>query len=102
MRLTSSTSDNSTPGSFQQDANFTDVGLPFSFAQLSVWVKQAGSSDKFFGLDPLTRAIDVAQCSHRVIPAKIEIKLRKKEVGHKWGQIEGEEVQLTTAGAAGE
>ena len=44
-----------------------------------------------FDLDPLTHAVDVAGSSHRANPAKIEIKMKKKQPGIKWAKIEGED-----------
>lgn len=35
--------------------------------------------------------MDVAGSSHRANPAKIEIKMKKKQPGIKWAKIEGED-----------
>lgn len=54
-----------------------------------------------FDLDPLAHPVDVTTSTTRVIPAKIEFKLRKATVGIKWAQLEGDDVSsLSTMSAA--
>ncbi|KAJ3340199.1 Cochaperone protein [Gonapodya sp. JEL0774] len=60
---------------------------------LSLTVKLPNTgSDYSLELDPLAHEIVPAESKHSVMSTKIEIKLKKSEVGIKWGALEGQEL----------
>lgn len=50
------------------------------------------ASDYSLELDPLAHEIVPKESSFKVLSTKIEIKLKKKTEGIKWGTLEGEDV----------
>lgn len=55
--------------------------------QLSVSAKLPSGNDYSLELD-LAHAVVPDQCTHKVVPSKIEIKLKKKD-GYRWNALEG-------------
>ncbi|KAI9282088.1 SGS domain-containing protein [Umbelopsis sp. AD052] len=74
-----------------------DVG--FHERSLSVTIKMPNGSDYSLELDPLTHEIDPSQSKLVPLSTKVEIKLKKKVAGVKWGMLEGEEVVSQTIAA---
>lgn len=68
------------------------VDIGFHERSLSVTIKMPSGSDYSLELEPLTHEIDPSQSKFTVLSTKIEIKLKKKSVGIKWGMLEGEDV----------
>ncbi|KXS21370.1 SGS-domain-containing protein [Gonapodya prolifera JEL478] len=58
---------------------------------LSVKLPNSGGTDYSLELDPLAHEIIPAESKHSVLSTKIEIKLKKAEIGIKWGALEGQE-----------
>ncbi|KKZ68919.1 hypothetical protein EMCG_00090 [[Emmonsia] crescens] len=56
---------------------------------LSITFPTASGSDFSFNLDPLFSLVDSATSKASVMSTKIEIILRKKQPGQKWGGLEG-------------
>ncbi|OAX82037.1 hypothetical protein ACJ72_03612 [Emergomyces africanus] len=56
---------------------------------LSITFPTTSGSDFFFNLDPLFSPVDSATSKATVMSTKIEIILRKKHPGQKWGGLEG-------------
>ncbi|KAK2811544.1 hypothetical protein FQN50_002167 [Emmonsiellopsis sp. PD_5] len=63
---------------------------------LSVSFPLATGSDYSFNLDPLWASIDPATSKATVMSTKIEIILRKRQPGQKWGNLEGSPRPTTT------
>ena len=63
-----------------------DVACDFSAQALSFSAKLPSGSDYSLELD-LAHEINVKQSSHRIIPAKVEIKMKKAE-GIRWSSLE--------------
>lgn len=59
--------------------------------QLSVSIKLPSGNDYSLELD-LAHPIIVGQCSHKILPSKIEIKLKKRD-GIRWNILEGNPVE---------
>lgn len=75
------------------------VDIGFHERSLSVTIKMPSGSDYSLELEPLTHEIDPSQSKFTVLSTKIEIKLKKKSVGIKWGMLEGEDVIPQTISA---
>ncbi|KAG2184913.1 hypothetical protein INT43_000826 [Umbelopsis isabellina] len=75
------------------------VDIGFHERSLSVTIKMPSGSDYSLELEPLTHEIDPSQSKFTVLSTKIEIKLKKKSVGTKWGMLEGEDVIPQTISA---
>ncbi|KAG9285795.1 hypothetical protein G9A89_013220 [Geosiphon pyriformis] len=58
---------------------------------ISVTVKLPSGSDYSLELDPLAHDIIPDESKYEVLSTKIEIKLKKANVGVKWGVLEGED-----------
>jgi hypothetical protein len=67
------------------------VSVYFADRSLSVTIKMPTGSDYSLELDPLAHEILPAECKYEVLSTKIEIKLKKQQVGVKWGVLEGED-----------
>lgn len=65
--------------------------VEISETSLSIEYPLESSSDYHFSLDPLYDKVDPAQSSYRILSTKVEVKLRKGEVGRKWHALEGAE-----------
>lgn len=72
---------------------------------LSLTAKLPTGSDYSLELDPLAHEIVPEESKHAVLGTKIEIKLKKKIEGIKWGALEGEETgpvgMVNSAGGSG-
>jgi suppressor of G2 allele of SKP1 len=68
------------------------IDIGFHERSLSVTIKMPSGSDYSLELDPLTHDIDPSQCKFTPLSTKVEIKLKKKTPGIKWGMLEGEDV----------
>jgi suppressor of G2 allele of SKP1 len=68
------------------------IDIEFHERSLSVTIEMPNGSDYSLELDPLTHEIDPSQSKFVPLSTKIEIKLKKKVSGIKWGLLEGEEV----------
>ena len=68
------------------------IDIGFHERSLSVTIKMPNGSDYSLELDPLTHEIDPSQSKFVPLSTKVEIKLKKKVSGIKWGMLEGEEV----------
>nr|ALR73091.1 suppressor of G2 allele of SKP1-like protein [Glaciozyma antarctica] len=88
---------------FIRNVKAEDLKVDLQDRSVSLTVHLPTGTDVVFDLDPLAHAVDVAGSSHRVNPAKIEIKLKKKQPGIKWAKIEGEDegVPASTGAATG-
>ncbi|KAJ3042114.1 Cochaperone protein [Rhizophlyctis rosea] len=67
------------------------VSLNLQPRTLSLTAKLPSGSDYSLELDPLAHEIVPEESKHSVLSTKIEIKLKKKKEGIKWGALEGEE-----------
>ncbi|EEP78944.1 predicted protein [Uncinocarpus reesii 1704] len=64
---------------------------------LSITFPTSAGSDFTFDLDPLFGAIDPTASTSSIMSTKIEINLRKKQPGHKWGSLETTAVANTSS-----
>ncbi|KAI9250914.1 SGS domain-containing protein [Phascolomyces articulosus] len=76
------------------------VDLGFFEKSLSLSIKMANGSDYSLELDPLAHEILPKESSYKVLSTKIEIKLKKKMDGIKWGMLEGEDEIVNTMATA--
>ncbi|KAI8149610.1 SGS domain-containing protein [Fennellomyces sp. T-0311] len=72
------------------------VDLGFFDKSLSLTIKMPNGSDYSLELDPLAHEIQPKESSFKVLSTKIEIKLKKKTEGIKWGALEGDDDMATT------
>ncbi|KAI8818723.1 SGS domain-containing protein [Fimicolochytrium jonesii] len=89
---------------FVKNADPSNVLINFSERALSVTVKLPHAATEYsLELDPLAHEIVPADSKFVVMKTKVEITLRKKVVGVRWGELEGEETGPVgmIAGAAG-
>ncbi|KAM3587121.1 Cochaperone protein [Umbelopsis sp. WA50703] len=75
------------------------VDIGFHERSLSVTIKMPSGSDYSLELEPLAHEIDPSQSKFTVLSTKIEIKIKKKFAGIKWGMLEGEDVIPQTISA---
>lgn len=68
-----------------------DVKIEYSERALSLTVHLQNGSDYNMELDLLHKIVP-EQCSHKILPSKIEVKLSKFE-GHRWTSLEGTPVE---------
>lgn len=68
--------------------NSESVNVQYGETTLSVTAKLPSGSDYSLELD-LAHHVVPDECSHRVVPSKIEIKLKKRE-GLRWSTLEGD------------
>ncbi|CDH60535.1 suppressor of g2 allele of skp1 homolog [Lichtheimia corymbifera JMRC:FSU:9682] len=81
---------------FIKKVNKDDVSLDFFDRSLSLSIKMPTGSTFSLELDPLAHEVLPKECSYKVLSTKIEIKLKKKTEGIKWGTLEGEDELPTT------
>ncbi|KAI9106313.1 SGS domain-containing protein [Phlyctochytrium arcticum] len=74
----------------------SDVSITFADQALSLTAKLPTGSDYSLELEPLAHAIDPSESKFSVLGTKIEIKLKKKDLGLRWGTLEGEETGPTS------
>ncbi|KAJ3088096.1 Cochaperone protein [Quaeritorhiza haematococci] len=67
------------------------VKIDFGDKSLSLTVKLPTGSDYSMELEPLAHEIVPTESKYAVLGTKIEIKLKKKRLGLKWGTLEGED-----------
>ncbi|KND03056.1 co-chaperone SGT1 [Spizellomyces punctatus DAOM BR117] len=86
---------------FVKNAKSEDVNLVLVERALSLSVKLPSGGDYSLELDPLAHEIVPSESKHSILSTKIEIKLKKKDLGVRWGTLEGEEIGpvTTVAGA---
>ncbi|KAG2224261.1 hypothetical protein INT45_000292 [Circinella minor] len=72
------------------------VELNFFDKSLSLTIKMPTGSDYSLELDPLAHEILPKESLYKVLSTKIEIKLKKKMDGIKWGMLEGEDEIVNT------
>ncbi|KAI8813642.1 hypothetical protein BJ742DRAFT_767219 [Cladochytrium replicatum] len=65
------------------------VEVQFTEAAISLTIKLPTGSDFSFDLDPLAHTIVPDQSKFAVLSTKIELKLKKKSEGLRWGVLEG-------------
>ncbi|CAJ0768910.1 24265_t:CDS:2, partial [Entrophospora sp. SA101] len=70
------------------------VNVYIADKSLSVTVKLPTGSDYSLELDPLAHEIEPKESKYDILSTKIEIKMKKKEVGIKWSLLEGEDKLL--------
>jgi len=71
------------------------VVVDFTEKSLHVEVPMPNSSTISIDVEPLAHEIDAKKSSFQVLKTKIEIKLKKKVEGRKWGVLEGRDESLT-------
>ncbi|KAI8987424.1 SGS domain-containing protein [Mycotypha africana] len=76
---------------FIKKVNPDDVELNFFEDSLSLTVKLSTGSDFSLELDPLAHKIIPTESRYTVLSTKIEIKLKKADIGIMWGALEGED-----------
>lgn len=76
---------------FIKKAKADDVKIIFTDRALSLSVKLPSGTDYSLELDPLAHEIVPSESAYSVLGTKIEIKLKKKDLGIRWGTLEGEE-----------
>ncbi|KAL1926690.1 hypothetical protein VTP01DRAFT_5585 [Rhizomucor pusillus] len=77
---------------FIKNVKQENVTVDFTDRELSLTIKMPTASDYSLELDPLAHEIVPKESSFKVLSTKIEIKLKKKTEGIKWGTLEGEDV----------
>ncbi|KAI9323490.1 SGS domain-containing protein [Dichotomocladium elegans] len=77
---------------FIKKVNPDKVNLEFFDRSISLSIKMPTGSEYTLDLDPLAHDILPKESSYKVLSTKIEIKLKKKVEGIKWGTLEGEDV----------
>lgn len=63
--------------------------------KVSISFPLATGSTYDFSLDPLFAEIEPAESSYKIFSTKIEVKLKKKYGGQKWGDLEGKAAEDT-------
>jgi len=76
-----------------------DLEVNLQPRSLTVSLKLPTGADAVVDFDPLAHEIDVDASSHKVYGTKIDVTLKKKEPGVKWGKLEGEDNAPQTATA---
>ncbi|CAG8456053.1 13520_t:CDS:2 [Acaulospora colombiana] len=76
---------------FIKNVNKEKVNVYFADRSVSVTIKLPTGSDYSLELDPLAHEINPKESKYEVLSTKIEIKLKKAQVGIKWGVLEGED-----------
>ncbi|CAG8654163.1 4722_t:CDS:10, partial [Acaulospora morrowiae] len=66
---------------------------------VSVTIKLPTGSDYSLELDPLAHEIDPKESKYEVLSTKVEIKLKKANVGIRWGVLEGEDSLVGSIGS---
>ncbi|RHZ67226.1 hypothetical protein Glove_302g34 [Diversispora epigaea] len=68
------------------------VDVYFADRSVSVTVKMPTGSDYSLELDPLAHEISPKESKFEVLSTKIEIKIKKSNIGVRWGVLEGEDL----------
>jgi suppressor of G2 allele of SKP1 len=77
---------------FIKNVKKESLDIAFHERSLSVTIKMPTGSDYSLELDPLAHEIDPSLCKFTPLATKVEIKLKKKTPGIKWGMLEGEDI----------
>ncbi|KAJ3126302.1 Ras GTPase-activating protein 1 [Nowakowskiella sp. JEL0407] len=77
---------------FAKKVDPKNVSVDFAPRSIAVLIKLPTGSDFSFDLDPLSHEIVPEQSKFTVLSTKIEFKVKKAQIGVKWGILEGEEV----------
>jgi suppressor of G2 allele of SKP1 len=84
---------------FVKQRTADDVAIQLGERTASITIKLPTGSDYSLELDPLAHEIVPSQSEHFVRSTKIEVKLKKKSIGLKWGALEGDDALVTAMGA---
>jgi suppressor of G2 allele of SKP1 len=95
------------PATLSVEYTPASVGPPFQSyftshschcSQVSLSIKSSETAEIEFTLDPLAHAIDAELSSYNVGKVKVELKLKKKDMGVKWIKLEREAGEVEEGG----